>query len=66
MTDSWEILMNAIKSRIEELEKEQEKNRKDLYKAINFLNFKEIDKISDRIINNVNIRDILYTLLGKE
>ena len=57
---------DKIKAKIEELEKEQEDNRKDLYNAINNLCFKEIDKISDRIYVNMSIRDILRSLLEKE
>ena len=60
------ISKDKIKAKIEELEKEQEDNRKKLYNAVNNLNFKEIDKISDRISVNMSARSILQSLLEKE
>ena len=57
---------DKIKSKIEELEKEQEDNRKVLYNAVNNLYFKEIDIISNKISVNMSIRDILQSLLEKE
>ena len=57
------VSKDKIKAKIEELEKEQEDNRKSLYNAVNILNFKEIDKISNRICVNMTISDILRSLL---
>ena len=56
-------LYNKEKEKIEELEKLQENNRKELEQAINFLNFKQINKISDKIFINMSVRDILKQLL---
>lgn len=56
------ISKDKIKAKIEELEKEQEDNRKSLYNAVNILNFKEMDKISNRICVNMTVRDILQSL----
>jgi len=55
-----------IREKIEELEKEQEDNRKTLYNATNNLYFEKIDKISDRISVNMSVRDILQSLLEEE
>lgn len=60
------INKDKIKAKIEELEKDQEDNRKKLYDGINNLNFKEIDKISDRISVNMSVRDILQSLLKEK
>lgn len=60
------ISKDKIKSKIEELEKEQEDNRKSLYNAVNNLNFKEIDKISNRICVNMTVRGILQSLFDKK
>ena len=61
--NSHYIHKDKIKSKIEELEKEQEGNRKNLYNAINNLCFKEIDRISNRICVNMTVRGILQSLL---
>ena len=55
-----------IKEKIEELEKEQHENQKKLYRAIDFLWEAEIEKQSDKIIENMKIRDILQSLLEEE
>lgn len=60
------ISKDKIKAIIEDLEKEQEDNRKSLYDAVNNLCFKEIDKISDRISVNMTVREILQSLLEEE
>ena len=64
--DGEKKVKGKIKSKIEELEKEQEDNRKSLYNAVNNLNFKEIDKISNRICVNMTVRGILQSLLEEE
>ena len=60
------ISKDKIREKIEDLEKEQEDNRKKLYNAVNNLIFKEIDKISDRISVNMTVRGILQSLLKEE
>ena len=60
------IKKDKIKAKIEELEKEQKDNRKSLYNAVNNLNFKEIDKISNRICVNMTVRGILQSLFDKK
>ena len=60
------ISKDKIKAKIEELEKEQEDNRKDLYNAVNNLYFSKMDIISRRIFVNMSIKDILQSLLQKE
>lgn len=56
---------DKIREKIKELEKEQEENRKELYNAIDCLFFKKIDIISDKIIINLKLREILKELLGE-
>lgn len=60
------ISKDKIRAKIEELEKEQENNRKSLYNAVNNLCFKEIDKISNKICVNMTVSDILQSLLEEE
>lgn len=57
------IPKSKVKEKIEELEKLQENNKKDLEQAINTLNFKEIEKISMTITINLTVRTILNNLL---
>lgn len=60
------VSKDKIKAKIEDLEKEQEDNRKDLYNAVNVLNFSKMNIISNRICVNMSIKDILRSLLEKE
>lgn len=59
------ISKDKIREKIKELEKEQENNRSDLKYAIDMLNFKMIDKISDMIVINMYLRDFLQLLLER-
>lgn len=57
------IPKSKLKEKIEELEKLQENNRKDMQQALNFLNFNQLDKLSVAIFINMTARDILNQLL---
>ena len=57
---------DKIKTKIEELEIEQESNREDLKIAIDNLSLQNIDKIANKISINMSIRGILQSLLEKE
>ena len=61
-----EELKHKIKGKIKGLEKQQEDNRKELYNAIQTLNFRKIDEILNRISKNIIERDILKKLLEEK
>lgn len=58
--EDWKL---KVKEKIEELEKLQENNRKDLEKYINVFNFHKIDEISNKIMENYRIKTTLQELL---
>jgi len=60
------ISKDKIKAKIEELGKEQKENKKNLHKAIDLLWDAEIDKITNKILVNLSIRETLQSLLEKE
>lgn len=60
------ISKDKIRKIIQELEKEQEENRKNLSIGIELLSNKIIDKFSDKIIINFRIREYLENILKGE
>lgn len=60
------ISKNKIKAKIKELEKEQHKNQKELQKAIDLLWSAEIEKQRNKIIVNLEIRNILEKFLKEK
>ena len=65
MTSDY-LKKDKIRVKIEELEKENEQNGKDLERAINFLNFNKIDIVSEKIFINMCIKDTLKSLLDEK
>lgn len=61
--NSHYIHKDKIRGKIKKLEKHQEENRKELYNAIQTLNFRKIDIISNRISKNIIERDVIKELL---
>lgn len=59
-------VVDKIKAKIEELKKEQLENQKRLRRAIDLLWDAEIEKQSDKICENMEIRKVLQSLLEKE
>ena len=60
------VSKDKIKAKIEELKKEQLENQKRLRKAIDLLWDTEIEKQSDKICENMEIRKVLQSLLENE